>query len=62
MKGKCKFITALHVFFVNSMKTIYIISIHVETVVLLSRQKLYGQIEMDLDDLDTTSTETKVTY
>ena len=37
---------------------------HVETVVLLSQQKAddYLEVEIDLDELDTTSAETKATY
>ena len=49
----------------NSGKCISItLSTHVETVVLLSQQKPDDTIEidLDLDELDATSAETKVTY
>ena len=38
--------------------------LHVETVVLLSQQKAddYLEVEIDLDELDATSAETKATY
>ena len=41
-----------------------IVSTHVETVVLLSQQKAddYLEVEIDLDELDATSAETKATY
>ena len=37
---------------------------HIETVVLLSQQKAddYLEVEIDLDELDATSAETKATY
>ena len=39
-------------------------SVHVETVVLLSQQKAddYIEIDLDLDEMDITSAETKATY
>lgn len=49
----------------NSGKCISItLSTHVETVVLLSQQKAddYLEVEIDLDELDATSAETKATY
>ncbi len=41
-----------------------IVSTHVETVVLLSQRKAddYLEVEIDLDELDATSAETKATY
>ena len=41
-----------------------IVSTHVETVVLLSQQKAddYIEIDLDLDEMDITSAETKATY
>ena len=40
------------------------VSVHVETVVLLSQQKPddHIEIEIDLDEIDATSAETKATY
>ena len=40
------------------------VSMHVETVVLLSRRKAddYIEVELKLDELDATSAETKATY
>lgn len=40
------------------------VSMHVETVVLLSQRKAddYLEVEIDLDELDATSAETKATY
>ena len=40
------------------------VTTHVETVVLLSQQKAddYLEVEIDLDELDATSAETKATY
>lgn len=40
------------------------VSRHVETVVLLSQQKAddYIEVELELDELDLTSAESKVTY
>ncbi len=48
-----------------SINDIYSINLsHVETVVLLSQRKPNDRIEVDLDsdELDATSTETKATY
>lgn len=41
-----------------------ILSCHVETVVLLSQRKAddYVEVELELDELDVTSAETKATY
>ena len=41
-----------------------LVSTHVETVVLLSQQKAddYIEIDLDLDEMDITSAETKATY
>ena len=41
-----------------------LVTTHVETVVLLSQRKAddYLEVEIDLDELDATSAETKATY
>ena len=40
------------------------VSVHVETVVLLSQRKAddYVEVELELDELDVTSAESKATY
>ncbi len=45
-------------------KTVFQQTFHVETVVLLSQRKAddYLEVEIDLDELDATSAETKATY
>ena len=44
------------------MCVLMLVTTHVETVVLLSQQKPDDTIEIDLDELDATSAETKATY